>query len=785
MSERIRVDHRMLVLIAIVLMAVFGDILFGGRGLFLRDLTTYHYPMKKMLYDVVWSGDFPFWNRAWGGGQPMAASPAYALFYPPQWLIFLPPFDLGYRLHILVHFFVAAAGMYLFLRSLKLQPLPALFGALTFSLGGPMLSVTAVLPFFFALSWLPWILLHARRCLLEPNRLDFALAALFLGVQCLVGEPVTVLQTLLLIAAYAVYRAWRAERGERKILLRAALVLAMAAAALLIAAAQLVPGIDFARDSTRAEGFRFGEVASWSLPPTRPAELFFPGLFRHTTDARGAAVLSGFYSNHGEPFLGDLYLGVAAAILAVAGFLAGMRRAGFVAALLAGFYVAALGSHTPLLRMLYDLHLVRSLRYPEKFALGGTFVLIVWAAIVLDELLRGNGRVRKTALFLTVIWTLIAVWIAVSVSHRPDPALPISAALRLTPLQNASAHWLAILARGVLLAALLRRLTQRRVVVWGTLLVALVAGDLLYLQSELAPRMPGRYFTERPPLAGSLAADPGSYRLFHDAEWRWAEVDPQAEAYFAGVDLHTYFWLLRNGMFPRVTADAGLQSVLEEDIDRTSLKPTADFTAMIRELRRAGKNDWLETAAAMANVRYSSRFLPLTPERQQAIRDDPSQVTPVEFVELPPAPRYYGADELVTVSDAHEVAARLLDEPHSRRVAFVPIAAFAPSPLDVTRVVERSHAATVEVLASGRAFLVMSVTPHKYWHATIDGSPAKIVAANVGFSGIVVPAGRHTIEVKYANPLIWIGALISLLAVGGCGWLVRGYSRHPEPPRRA
>jgi Bacterial membrane protein YfhO len=771
--QRIDVDHRMLALIAIVLTAVFGDILFGGRGLFLRDLTTYHYPMKKMLHDVLWSGEFPFWNRAWGGGQPMAANPAYALFYPPQWLIFIPSFDLGYRLHILVHFFIAAAGTYLFLRSLKLQPLPSLFGALTFALGGPMLSVTAMLPFFFALSWLPWILLYARRCLLEPNRRDFALAALFLGMQCLVGEPVTVLQTLVLIATYAVYRALRAERGERKVRLRAALVLAMAAAALLIAAVQLVPGVDFTRDSTRAEGFHFGEVASWSLPPIRPAELFFPGLFRHATDARGAAVISRFYSDHGEPFLGDLYLGVAVAILAAAGFLAGVRRGGFVAVLLAGFYVAALGAHTPLLRMLYDLHLVRSLRYPEKFALGATFVLIVWAAIVLDELLRGNGRVRKTAFFLAVVWTVSAVWIAVSVSRGPDPALTISAALRLTPLQNASAHWMAILARGVLLAALLRRLPPRRVAVWGTLLIVLVVADLLYLQSELAPRMPGRYFTETPPVAGTLAAGPSSYRLFHDAEWRWAEVDPQAEAYFAGVDVHTYFWLLRNGMFPRVTATAGLQSVLEEDIDRTSLKPTADFTAMIRELRRVGKNDWLETAAAMANIRYRSRFLPLTPEGERAIRDDPSRVTPVEFVELPAAPRYYGADELVTSSDTHEMAARLLDRPHSRRVAFVAIPAFVPSPLAVTRVDERSHATTIHVLASGRAFLVMSVTPHKYWRATLDGAPVPIVQANVGFSGIVVPAGKHTIEVKYANPLVWIGALISLLAVVGCACLAR------------
>jgi uncharacterized membrane protein YfhO len=68
----------------------------------------------------------------------------------------------------------------------------------------------------------------------------------------------------------------------------------------------------------------------------------------------------------------------------------------------------------------------------------------------------------------------------------------------------------------------------------------------------------------------------------------------------------------------------------------------------------------------------------------------------------------------------------------------------------------------------------MSVTPHRYWHATIDGTPADIVPANLGFSGLVVPQGSHTIELTYANPLIAVGVAISLLALGACAFLLRG-----------
>ena len=59
--------------IILFLLAVFADLLFLGRCFFVRDLTTYHYPMKKVLHDLVWSGQFPLWNPLASGGQPIAA----------------------------------------------------------------------------------------------------------------------------------------------------------------------------------------------------------------------------------------------------------------------------------------------------------------------------------------------------------------------------------------------------------------------------------------------------------------------------------------------------------------------------------------------------------------------------------------------------------------------------------------------------------------------------------------------------------------------------------------
>ena len=76
---------------------------------------------------------------------------------------------------------------------------------------------------------------------------------------------------------------------------------------------------------------------------------------------------------------------------------------------------------------------------------------------------------------------------------------------------------------------------------------------------------------------------------------------------------------------------------------------------------------------------------------------------------------------------------------------------------------ETSHSA--EVMVRGGGLLVASVTPHRYWRATIDGKPAPLIVANVGLQAIVVPAGSHTIRFTYGNPLFAIAGAISIISL--------------------
>jgi len=96
---------------------------------------------------------------------------------------------------------------------------------------------------------------------------------------------------------------------------------------------------------------------------------------------------------------------------------------------------------------------------------------------------------------------------------------------------------------------------------------------------------------------------------------------------------------------------------------------------------------------------------------------------------------------------------------------------------------ETGRSAVVRVKAEGRALLVISVTPHRYWRATIDGRDTALQRVNLGFQGIAVPAGVHTVTMRYSNPLVTASGLVSIFALAGT--LGYGFTRKRKPSLRA
>lgn len=85
---------------------------------------------------------------------------------------------------------------------------------------------------------------------------------------------------------------------------------------------------------------------------------------------------------------------------------------------------------------------------------------------------------------------------------------------------------------------------------------------------------------------------------------------------------------------------------------------------------------------------------------------------------------------------------------------------------------ESSNGATIDVEARGRAFLVMSVTPHRYWRVLIDDVRVTPIVTNIGYQGVEVPPGLHRVTMRYANPVVIVSAFASLAMLAVLLWLL-------------
>ncbi len=772
MAHARRHDAIVFAILAAVPTLLFLDVLLGINGFYVRDVLHYYYPAKKVLREIILSGHFPYWNPWFSSGQPLAANPEHEVFYPLNWLILVPDYVRAFQLLPLLHLYIATFTMYALLRSMQLGRPAACIGAISFGVGGLLCSMLILFPYLFSIAWLPLTCLYTRRFLLHRSPRDFALAAFFFGVQLIVGEPTTAFQSGLLLAMYALYR--RMKDGDARMAARRVVdVAAIAAVAVCVAAVQVIPTVDHLRDSARGRGIDFVNVARWSTPFQRLPELVYPTfLGRHAALDHTRYWATALYGADTKvPFYFSIYSGLLLAVMAAAGLLIRARGSGLAFAIIVISVVVAAGVNTPLLRLLYDAGVAASLRYPEKFVLMLVFTIIVFGAQSLDRLLGGDESQRKMALAITVGITLVAAAAALlSMTDTYEPlfrrvwSIPSTRALgEMIPLSRLG--WITAAARGAVLLLLLAALQRIRRPLWITLAGVFALVDLGTLVPELAPRLPLAFYRDVPQAATRFPPQREAFRIFHIANWSG---NSDSAAFYLQPRPELY-WILRNRLAPMTPAAYDLRMAVPGDFNATELIATDDFTKATWRLAKKRPDTWVNVVASMSNVWYVGIYRRPDDALARArgvLRD----LEPVRFIEGPHFPRYSFARTMSIARNVDEFVDQVTRRGFERDIAFVSEGSFQPAHGVVHGVDEWPNGARIAVEADGKAFLVMSVTPHKYWRITIDGIEVDAIVTNLGYQGVVVPQGRHTVEMRYRNPLVIAGGAISLAALVALAW---------------
>jgi hypothetical protein len=460
---------------AVVFLLLYADPILRPRTFAGRDLVPFFLPIEKAVHESWRHGRVPLWMTEVSFGRSLAANPNTGAFYPVRVAMTALPFSLAFKLFAVLHLWIAAVGVFLLARSLRMSDWAAVLAAAIYSGSGVAVSEIQFPDFVAGLALLPWVLCAAIRFARSRTGKTAALFALAAGFDVLAGDVFT-----LGLALYgSLLLVWqetpRAGRGRAT----AGLVAAGALGGL-IAGIQVVPALLFSPLTVRALGrFPLGLTLAWSVAPARLLELVVPFPFGNA-GAHQPIWGEALWTGKAAGFFQTLYAGAFACCALLLWRLARANRrflvpffATCLALAMAGFYfedrVQGLSSPVPL-------------RFPEKFMAGAVLVLALVSGQVADAF-RGEGARRAARVPAIVAAALAAAALAIRgypsevaafVNGHWSPRLHhgAAAAAILPP------ELLQFAGRFAVLAGILRLWTPRRGRVLLPLVLVLVVFDL-------------------------------------------------------------------------------------------------------------------------------------------------------------------------------------------------------------------------------------------------------------------------------------------------------------------
>ncbi len=395
--------------LAALVAVMFFDVLLapGARvvGADSTDLALHFLHWRRFGFGELAQGNLALWNPHIFGGAPFFGGFQSALLYPPNWLFLALPLSAAANLSIALNVWLLGAFMYLWGLRRSLHPFAALLAAALVMFGAPhFLRVYAGhLAGLAAMAWVPLIFCALDEWLATRSRRWLLVGTAAVAMQIFAGHPQTVYLTGVGAGLYGLIRIF----SDANRLSAATGLAAIFLGGALLAAVQLLTGMQATAETVRDRPVAYEFAVYFSFPPENLLTLLAPGFFGDVG---------------GQPYWGRWYLWEASAYMGVLGLVLAVygiatTRIGGKTALLVTAAAATLisfGDNTPLMRPLFDwLPWFDRLRGSAKFFFIAAVILALFAGCGLDQLLRQRTVSRR------------AVWIAGAVALAATTVLGV------------------------------------------------------------------------------------------------------------------------------------------------------------------------------------------------------------------------------------------------------------------------------------------------------------------------------------------------------------------------
>ena len=732
---------RTLLLFALLILVVYADPLFSRRNFGGRDLGGYSLPIEKVTHDAWSRGRLPVWLADISGGRPLLPNPNSGVLYPVRPLLSVLPFPVAMRIFPVLHWILAGFGMILLGESLGLSSAGCWVGAVTYVLSGVSLSEVFYPNIHPGMALLPWVLWALQRPASPAGR-ALSLAAVF-GLLFLAGDVFVCCLALLCALVWIVVEMPSDVQKERLTALACALVLAA-----LLAAPQIVASALWIPMTNRGVlGMRLQEALIYSVSPLRLLEFVIPYPFGETwqLDAAhtwGIAVFQG----KGVGFFTTFYAGSFAviALWAVRRMKAPGARFGRILFLLAAA-LSVLPTFVPV--SLRNLHSPLPLRYPEKVVVGMILAAAIASGVAFDAF-RREGRVPRWPLAAAAALALCGVTLCVFPLAIGRLALAVVGGAPFTAARAGKELTLSLVEAGLLWTATVVALhlaqhRSRLLLTGGLALLTLVpAAATLRIartfpeESVLAPTPFGRFLRRVDPDANFRTLGALVYGKPSVLEKATGASDPWYLDYAARDWTHYTQALWGRG------------TVLQLDYDHGDLSRLESLRGLSYAASKYQDSGPFFGAIAL---RYAIRF-----------RDQPSQggYRPIRNLGLQVWDEHEHAfpdvrllerwTETSSSLDAVAVLPRLMDGEVVLETDQARAGAARPGRLRVIEKTPERLTAETETQDPSWLFVLRGFWPYRSVH--VDGREVEPVPAQIAFTAVPIPQGRHLVEWEETLP---------------------------------
>jgi hypothetical protein len=195
-------DWHWAILLVLLNLLLFGDALFTGQTFYFRDVSFFHYPLKKLVTEAYARGEWPLWNPYIQLGQPLLANPNTMALYPTQLLFQILPFQIAFEMHFVLHCILGGIATFYLARNLEFCPTSAFIAAAIYNFSGVTLSFVNLFNILPVVMFLPLLTLTLVRLLQGVTVIRLLLASLVFGAFGLLLEPLSCLAIALFLVFF-------------------------------------------------------------------------------------------------------------------------------------------------------------------------------------------------------------------------------------------------------------------------------------------------------------------------------------------------------------------------------------------------------------------------------------------------------------------------------------------------------------------------------------------------------------------------------------------------------